>query len=196
MDPQPTNSWGAEAICPPRLCSPSLRVSSPLTISHLDVWDKRTNFKGKSSTCRTEANLIGQGSFSISSSRASKFATSQKASLSLRRWKSLSYLTQDGALQVLLSSTGAELRAALVESRACRATLVQRLWEVQIQLDKQTEQLRAWETQLQHSWTSTELLELRHRQLAESVRALEQQKDAAVLCLFKETQQRGELQEK
>lgn len=80
----------------------------------------------------------------------------------MRRWQSASRLAPEGAPRSL-SSQGAELRAALEESGMRRAELVQRLREAQGRLDSQTDLLKAKETQLHHSQSSTQLLDLKHK---------------------------------
>ncbi|KAM4618215.1 uncharacterized protein ACJ7VT_007616 [Polymixia lowei] len=93
-------------------------------------------------------------------------------------------------------SPGAELRAALEESSFRRAELVQRLREAHGRLDSQTDLLKSRDTQLNHSITTAQLLDMKHKQLAEAVSALEQEKEAAELSRFEESRQRGDLQEK
>lgn len=90
----------------------------------------------------------------------------------MRRWQSLSRLGPEGAPRSLPPSPGVELRAALMESGARRAELVQRLREAQERLDSQTDLLKARDTQLHRSHTSTQLLELRQKVKAGSVCAV------------------------
>ncbi|XP_061078534.1 trichohyalin-like [Conger conger] len=174
------------------------RASSPLTLSHLDMWDMKSPFRAQSPVWSSKEVMSGAGIFSThkASSPGSDSETSLRPGPGMRRWQSLSRLGPEGAPRSLSPSPGADLRAALMESGARRAELVQRLREAQERLDSQTELLKARDTQLQHSHTSTQLLELRQKQLADAVSALEQEKETAELCRFEESRRRGELQDK
>lgn len=77
-----------------------------------------------------------------------------------QRWQSASRLAPDGAPR---SHTEFELRNALEESSMRRTELIQKLREVHSCLDTQTDLLKAKETQLQHSQSSTQLLELKQK---------------------------------
>ncbi|XP_036391478.1 trichohyalin-like [Megalops cyprinoides] len=192
------DGWGSELGWSSRSQRKSFRASSPLSLSHLDMWDKRSHFKAHSSVWSNEGGVSGPGLFSShsSSSPGSDCEMSLRASSGMRRWQSLSRLAPDGAPRSLSPSPGAELRAALAESGARRAELVQRLREAQERLDSQTDLLKARDTQLHHSQTTAQLLELRHKQLADAVSALEQEKETAELCRFEESRRRSELQDK
>ncbi|KAJ8343450.1 hypothetical protein SKAU_G00307790 [Synaphobranchus kaupii] len=195
-----SDGWGSELGWMPRAHSQrqSFRASSPLCLAHLDIWDKKPHFKAQPSVWSSKEGVSGPGMFFThkSSSPGSDSEGSLRPSPGTRRWQSLSRLAPEGAPRSLSPSPGAELRAALVESGTRRAELVQRLREAQERLDSQTDLLKARDTQLHHSQTSTQLMELRHKQLAEAVSALEQEKEAAELCRFEESRRRGELQDK
>ncbi|KAM6960649.1 uncharacterized protein FYW47_009229 [Aplochiton taeniatus] len=126
----------------------------------------------------------------------SKASKRQSEPPGMRRWKSMSRLAPEGAPRSYSASPGAELRAALEESGFRRAELVQRLRDAHGRLDSQTDFLKAKDTQLQHTTTTSQILDMKHKQLAEAVSALEQEKDAAELSRFEESQRRGELQDK
>ncbi|KAG7473459.1 hypothetical protein MATL_G00096050 [Megalops atlanticus] len=192
------DGWGSELGWSSRSQRQSFRASSPLSLSHLDMWDKRSHFKAHSSVRSSEGGVSGPGLFSShsSSSPGSDCEMTLRASSGMRRWQSLSRLAPDGAPRSLSPSPGAELRAALAESGARRAELVQRLREAQERLDSQTDLLKARDTQLHHSQTTAQLLKLKHKQLADAVSALEQEKETAELCRFEESRRRSELQDK
>ncbi|KAJ8407796.1 hypothetical protein AAFF_G00268400 [Aldrovandia affinis] len=192
------DGWGSEFGWTSRAHRPSFGASGPLSLTHLDMWDKRSHFKTQSPVWNGDGGVTGPGLFSIhkTSSPGSDCELSLRSSPGGRRWQSLSRLGPEGAPRSLTPSPGAELRAALAESGARRAELVQRLREAQERLDTQTDLLRARDTQLQHSQTSAQLLELRHKQLADAVSGLEQEKETAELCRFEESRRRGELQDK
>lgn len=77
-----------------------------------------------------------------------------------QRWQSASRLAPDGAPR---SHSEFELRSALKESSVRRTELIQRLREVHSHLDTQTDLLKAKETQLQHSQSNAQLLELKQK---------------------------------
>lgn len=81
----------------------------------------------------------------------------------MRRWQSLSCLAPKGASRSFNQSPGSELRAALEESSIRRAELVQMLREAHEHLDSQTDLVRAKDTQLQHSLTTAQLLDMKHK---------------------------------
>lgn len=125
------------------------------------------------------------------------FSRQSDPGLGKRRWQSMSRLAPEGAPRSLSPvSPGVELRAALEESGFRRAELVQRLREAHGRLDSQTDLLKNRDTQLQHSSSTAQLLEMKHKQLADAVSALEQEKEAAELSRFEESRRRGELQDK
>ncbi|XP_035250896.1 paramyosin-like isoform X2 [Anguilla anguilla] len=174
------------------------RASSPLSLTHLDMWDKKAPLRAQSSVWSSKEGMPGGGLYYThkASSPGSDTEVSLRTSQGARRWQSLSRLAPEGAPRSLSPSPGAELRAALMESGARRAELIQRLREAQERLDSQTDLLKARDTQLHHSQTSTQLLELRQKQLADAVSSLEQEKETAELCRFEESRRRGELQDK
>ncbi|KAI1904305.1 hypothetical protein AGOR_G00004300 [Albula goreensis] len=190
--------FGGDLGWAPRTHKQLFRASSPLSLAHLDMWDKRSPFKSQSSLWSKDGGGSGSGLFPThrASSPGSDCEVSLRTSPGMRRWQSLSRLAPEGAPRSLSPSPGTELRVALAESGARRAELVKRLREAQERLDSQTDLLKARDTQLHHSQTSTQLLELRHKQLAEAVSALEQEKEAAELCRFEESRRRSELQDK
>ncbi|XP_031657395.1 golgin subfamily A member 6-like protein 22 isoform X3 [Oncorhynchus kisutch] len=178
-----------------------LRDSSPLVLTDLDMWDSRSHFKSQSlawsMACRTGGFLSKMSTGTSVNGRDSGFSRQSDPGLGKRRWQSMSRLAPEGAPRSLSPvSPGVELRAALEESGFRRAELVQRLREAHGRLDSQTDLLKNRETQLQHSSSTAQLLEVKHKQLADAVSALEQEKEAAELSRFEESRRRGELQDK
>ncbi|KAM9570466.1 uncharacterized protein ACWYII_043258 isoform 1-T2 [Salvelinus alpinus] len=178
-----------------------LRDSRPLVLTDLDMWDSRSHFKSQSSAW-SMAGMTGGFLSKMSTStsvngRDGGFSRQSDPGLGKRRWQSMSRLAPEGAPRSLSPvSPGVELRAALEESGFRRAELVQRLREAHGRLDSQTDLLKNRHTQLQHSSSTAQLLEMKHKQLADAVSALEQEKEAAELSRFEESRRRGELQDK
>nr|XP_046200066.1 trichohyalin-like isoform X3 [Oncorhynchus gorbuscha] len=178
-----------------------LRDSSPLVLTDLDMWDSRSHFKSQSlawsMACRTGGFLSKMSTGTSTNGRDSGFSRQSDPGLGKRRWQSMSRLAPEGAPRSLSPvSPGVELRAALEESGFRRAELVQRLREAHGRLDSQTDLLKNRDTQPQHSSSTAQLLEMKHKQLADAVSALEQEKEAAELSRFEESRRRGELQDK
>ncbi|XP_052322609.1 centrosome-associated protein CEP250-like isoform X5 [Oncorhynchus keta] len=178
-----------------------LRDSSPLVLTDLDMWDSRSHFKSQSlawsMACRTGGFLSKMSTGTSANGRDSGFSRQSDPGLGKRRWQSMSRLAPEGAPRSLSPvSPGVELRAALEESGFRRAELVQRLREAHGRLDSQTDLLKNRDPQPQHSSGTAQLLEMKHKQLADAVSALEQEKEAAELSRFDEGRRRGELQDK
>ncbi|XP_036816303.1 centrosome-associated protein CEP250 isoform X3 [Oncorhynchus mykiss] len=178
-----------------------LRDSSPLVLTDLDMWDSRSHFKSQSlawsMACRTGGFLSKMSTGTSANGRDSGFSRQSDPGLGKRRWQSMSRLAPEGAPRSLSPvSPGVELRAALEESGFRRAELVQRLREAHGRLDSQTDLLKNRDTQPQQSSSTAQLLEMKHKQLADAVSALEQEKEAAELSRFEESRRRGELQDK
>ena len=81
----------------------------------------------------------------------------------MRRWQSASRLAPDGAPRISVPTVGAELRTALEESGHRRAELVDRLREAQRRLDAQTDQLKAKDSELQHSLNAAQRMKLQQK---------------------------------
>ncbi|XP_042157820.1 trichohyalin isoform X2 [Oncorhynchus tshawytscha] len=177
-----------------------LRDSRPLVLTDLDMWDSRSHFKSQSlawsMACRTGGFLSKMSTGTSANGRDSGFSRQSDPGLGKRRWQSMSRLAPEGAPRSLSPvSPGVELRAALEESGFRRAELVQRLREAHGRLDSQTDLLKNRDAQPQHSSSTAQLLETKHK-LADAVSALEQEKEAAELSRFEESRRRGELQDK
>ncbi|XP_052453252.1 myosin-9-like [Carassius gibelio] len=114
----------------------------------------------------------------------------------MTRWSSTSRLAPEGAPRSHSSTEDFELRAALEESSTRRAELTQKLREARGHLDAQTDLLKTTGSQLQHSQSISNVLDMKHKQLSEAVSALEQDKEAAELSRFEESRRRGELHDK
>nr|XP_029524873.1 serine/threonine-protein kinase mrck-1-like [Oncorhynchus nerka] len=178
-----------------------LRDSSPLVLTDLDMWDSRSHFKSQSlawsMACRTGGFLSKMSTGTSANGRDSGFSRQSDPGLGKRRWQSMSRLAPEGAPRSLSPvSPGVELRAALEESGFRRAELVQKLREAHGRLDSQTDLLKNRDTQPQHGSSTAQLLEMKHKQLADAVSALEKEKEAAELSRFEESRRRGELQDK
>ncbi|XP_029909376.1 myosin-11 [Myripristis murdjan] len=190
-----TDDWDSEGHS--EIFRNSFRPTSPLSLTDLNMWDTRSRFTAQSSAWCGMASVSGSGFLSkVSTSVSGSSGNFRHKDPDMRRWQSLSCLAPKGASRSFNQSPGPELRAALEESSIRRAELVQMLREAHEHLDSQTDLVRAKDTQLQHSLTTAQLLDMKHKQLAEAVSALEQEKAAAELSRFEESRQRGELHEK
>ncbi|XP_048014449.1 hyaluronan mediated motility receptor-like isoform X3 [Megalobrama amblycephala] len=171
----------------------SLRSLSPLALSDLDFWDRRSGFKARKSPAWSCMGLPGS---TLRSKISTSTLDSQKLKGSLGMTRSASRLAPEGAPRSHSSAEDFELRAALEESSMRRAELVQRLREAKGHLDTQTDLLKSKGSQLQQSQSISNILEMKHKQLSEAVSALEQDKEAAELSRFEESRRRGELHDK
>ncbi|XP_062848661.1 centrosome-associated protein CEP250 [Trichomycterus rosablanca] len=172
----------------------SFRSTSPISFSEFDLLEKSL-FKPRSSAL--SVGLLGSGHHSkISTSSIGSQRKMKQSELSgSQRWQSVSRLAPEGASQAQ-SSQELELQAALKESSIQRTELVQKLRETHGHLDAQTDLLKTKESQLQQCQSTTQLLELRHKQLKKTLNALEQQKKAADLSCVEESSHLAELQDK
>ncbi|XP_010881934.2 trichohyalin isoform X3 [Esox lucius] len=177
------------------------RDSSPLSLADLDMWDSRSHFKSQS-TAWSAASFTGGFSSKISTSTIgsgidSVFGRQSDPGLCKRRRQSgLHTPAGDAFWSMSPVSPGPELRAALEESSFRRAELVQRLREAHGRLDSQTDLMKIREPTLQPGRSTAQILELKHKQLADAVSVLEQEKELAELDRFEDTRRRGELQDK
>ncbi|KAK9952430.1 hypothetical protein ABG768_018270 [Culter alburnus] len=171
----------------------TLRSLSPLALSDLDFWDRRSGFKARKSPAWSCMGLPGSA---LRSKISTSTLDSQKLKGSLGMTRSASRLAPEGAPRSHSSAEDFELRAALKESSMRRAELVQRLREAKGHLDTQTDLLKSKGSQLQQSQSISNILEMKHKQLSEAVSALEQDKEAAELSRFEESRRRGELHDK
>ncbi|XP_066558117.1 myosin-7B [Amia ocellicauda] len=182
---------------------PSLRSSSPLSLSLLESPERRRSPMKAQASHWSASSVPGldyletthRGLYSTYSSCGSEGCVDDLDNPGPKRWHSLSRLAPEGAPRPL-SPPGPELRTALAESGARRAELVRQLREAHSRLEEQTEHLRSRDSQLEASQAGTELLNLKHKQLALAVSALEEEKATAELCRFEESRRRGELQDK
>ncbi|MCI4381878.1 hypothetical protein PGIGA_G00257050 [Pangasianodon gigas] len=171
----------------------SFRSSNPILLSEFDSWEKSL-FKSRSSALSCVGVSRSDHSSKIStSSIGGQCGMKHSESPARQRWKSASRLAPDGAPR---SHSEFELRSALEESSMRRTELIQRLREVHSRLDSQTDLLKAKETQLQHSQSTTQRLELKHKQLAKALSVVEEQKEAAELSCFEESCRSADLQDK
>ncbi|XP_056307259.1 trichohyalin-like [Danio aesculapii] len=173
----------------------TLRSLSPLALSDLDFWDGRSFLK----TWKSPAwSCVGFSGSPLNSKISKSTLGSQrhKDSLGIKRWSSASRLAPEGAPRSHSSAEDFELRAALEESRMKRAELVQRLREARGHLDAQTDLLRTKGFQLQQSKSLRNLLDIKHKQLSEAVKVLEQDKGAAEMSRFEDSRRRRELNDK
>ncbi|KAL0968694.1 hypothetical protein UPYG_G00270310 [Umbra pygmaea] len=163
------------------------------------MWDTRSHFKSQSTAWSVTSMTGGfRAEMSPSTSDISRDGIfSSDRGLDKKDCQSGSRSAPEGAPRSLSRvPIGAELPAALEESSFRRAELVQRLREAHERLDSQTDLMKIRETQLQHGGNVRQLLELKHKQLADAVSALEQEKEEAELSRFEETRRSGELQDK
>lgn len=94
------------------------------------------------------------------SSTGNQCGINHSESSARQRWQSVSRLAPDGAPR---SHSEFELRSALEESIMRRTELIQRLREANSCLDTQTDLLKAKESQLQHSQSTTQHLERKQK---------------------------------
>ncbi|KAK6317762.1 hypothetical protein J4Q44_G00110530 [Coregonus suidteri] len=199
------DDWGGElgglGVKPSRHSLIPLGDSCPLALADLNMWDSRSHFKSQSAAwsvaCMTGGFLSKISTSTSGNGRDGGFNRQSDPGMGKRRWQSMSRLAPECTPRSLAPvSPGAELRAALEESGFRRTELVQRLREAHGRLDSQTDLLKNRDTQLLHSSSSAQLLEMKHKHLADAVSALEQEKEAAELSRFEESRRRGELQDK
>ncbi|KAB5565729.1 hypothetical protein PHYPO_G00244880 [Pangasianodon hypophthalmus] len=171
----------------------SFRSSNPILLSEFDLWEKSL-FKSRSSalSCVGVSRLDHSSKISTSSI-GGQCRMKHSESPARQRWKSASRLAPDGAPR---SHSEFGLRSALEEGSMRRTELIQRLREVHSRLDTQTDLLKTKETQLQHSQSNTQCLELKHKQLAKALSVVEEQKEAAELSHFEESCRSADLQDK
>ncbi|XP_058264489.1 golgin subfamily A member 6-like protein 7 isoform X2 [Hemibagrus wyckioides] len=169
----------------------SFRSSNPI-LSEFDLWEKSL-FKSRSSalSCVGVSRSV-HSSKTSTSSIGGQCGMKHSESAARQRWQSASRLAPDGAPR---SHSEFELRSALEESSMRRTELIQRLREAHGRLDTQTDLLKAKESQLQHSQSTTQLLE-RKQKLAKALTVVEEQKEAAELSRFEESCRSADLQDK
>ncbi|XP_047015856.1 interaptin isoform X2 [Ictalurus punctatus] len=169
------------------------RSSNHILLSEFDLWEKSL-FKSQSSALSCVGVSRSDHSSKIStSSIGSQCGMKHSETAARQRWQSASRRAPDGAPR---SHSEFEKRNALEESSMRRTELIQRLREVYSRLDTQTDLLKAKESQLQHSQSTTQLLELKHKQLAKALSVVEEQKEAAELGRFEESCRSTDLQDK
>ncbi|XP_047015855.1 interaptin isoform X3 [Ictalurus punctatus] len=168
------------------------RSSNHILLSEFDLWEKSL-FKSQSSALSCVGVSRSDHSSKIStSSIGSQCGMKHSETAARQRWQSASRRAPDGAPR---SHSEFEKRNALEESSMRRTELIQRLREVYSRLDTQTDLLKAKESQLQHSQSTTQLLELKHK-LAKALSVVEEQKEAAELGRFEESCRSTDLQDK
>ncbi|KAF5907537.1 paramyosin-like isoform X1, partial [Clarias magur] len=171
----------------------SLGSLKPILLSEFDSWEKSL-FKSQSSALScVGVSRSGNNSKISTSFGGSQCGVKHSESAARQRWQSASRRAPDGTPR---SSSELELRSALQESSMRRTELIERLREVHSCLDTQTEQLKSKEIQLQHSQNTTQLLELKQKQLAKALSVLEEQKEAAEQSRFEESCRSTDLQDK
>ncbi|GAA6100269.1 centrosome-associated protein CEP250 [Tachysurus ichikawai] len=170
----------------------SFRSSNPI-LSEFDLWEKSL-FKSQSSALSCVGLSRSDHNSKIStSSTGNQCGINHSESSARQRWQSVSRLAPDGAPR---SHSEFELRSALEESIMRRTELIQRLREANSCLDTQTDLLKAKESQLQHSQSTTQHLERKQKQLAKALSVVDEQKEAAELSCFEESCHSSDLQEK
>ncbi|XP_074490423.1 uncharacterized protein LOC141767075 isoform X1 [Sebastes fasciatus] len=172
--------------------------TSPFSLtSDLDMWDTKSRFTAQTSAWCGMAAVSGTGFLSnVSTSTSGSTGGFRQNDPGLRKWQSLSHLAPEGATRPFRPSPGAELRAARGESSFRQAEGVQWLQGAHERLDTHLDRLRARNSQLSYNITAAQLLDMKHKQLSETMGALEQQKEAVELSQFEKSRQRGELHEK
>ncbi|KAK5902046.1 hypothetical protein CesoFtcFv8_007343 [Champsocephalus esox] len=174
---------------------PSYRSSSPFSLSDLDMWDTKSRFTAQSSAWCGTATVSGTGFLSdVSSSTSGSTGGFRQSDPSLRKWQSLSHLAPECVTQPFPPSPG--LRFARGESSFRQAEGAHWLQDAHKHLDTQLDRLRMRNSPLSHNITASQLLDMKHKQLSETLATLEQEKEAAELIQFEKSHQRRALQEK
>ncbi|KAM7003504.1 uncharacterized protein LKV04_004561 [Tautogolabrus adspersus] len=164
----------------------SCRSSSPFSLTDLDMWDNRSQFTAQTSTWCGMAAVSGTGCLSkVSTSTCGSTGGFRQNDPGLRKWQSLSHL--EAATRPFPPSPGDELRAARGECSLRQSEAGRWMQDVHERLDTQ---LRNRKSQLSYNKTTTQLLDMKHKQLSEAMTAFNLEKEAA------EFSRRGELREK
>lgn len=173
---------------------PTCRSSSPFSLTDLDMWDTKSRFTAQSSAWCGMAAVSGSGFLSkVNTSTSGSTSGFRQNGPGMRRWQSLSYLAPEGAPRSFL---GAELRAAQGESSYRQSELMEWMRDVYERLDTQLDLLRSRDAQLNYNISTAQLLDMKHKQQAEAMSALEQENEAAELSPFEKSWQRRELRKK
>ncbi|XP_010766355.1 cingulin isoform X3 [Notothenia coriiceps] len=176
---------------------PSYRSSSPFSLSDLDMWDTKSRFTAQSSAWCGSATVSGTGFLSdVSSSTSGSTGGFRQSDPGLRKWQSLSHLAPECATQPFPPSPGSVLRFARGESSFRQAEGAHWLQDAHKRLDTQLDRLRMRNSPLSHNITASQLLDMKHKQLSETLATLEQEKEAAELSQFEKSHQRRALQER
>nr|XP_055048089.1 trichohyalin isoform X2 [Misgurnus anguillicaudatus] len=165
----------------------ALRSSSPIAFSDLDFWDNKMS---------SAWSCIGLSGSNHRSEISSQYGQESRGSLGMQRWSSGSRLAPEGAPRSHSTTEDFKLKADLEKSCLRRAELIQKLRETKSHLEAQTDLLKTKETQLQQSHNISHFLELKHKQLSETVSVLQQDRKAADESRFEESRRRTELQDK
>ncbi|KAK5927827.1 hypothetical protein CgunFtcFv8_012943 [Champsocephalus gunnari] len=174
---------------------PSYRSSSPFSLSDLDMWDTKSRFTAQSSAWCGTATVSGTGFLSdVSSSTSGSTGGFRQSDPGLRKWQSLSHLAPECVTQPFPPSPG--LRFARGESSFRQAEGAHWLQDAHKHLDTQLDRLRMRNSPLSHNITASQLLDMKHKQLSQTLATLEQEKEAAELIQFEKSHQRRALQEK
>ncbi|XP_053496869.1 golgin subfamily A member 4 isoform X2 [Ictalurus furcatus] len=186
------NDWEWDSDLSSQEVRNPFRSSNPILLSEFNLWEKSL-FKSRSSALSCVRVSQSDHSSKIStSSIGGQCGMKHSETAARQRWQSASRRAPDGAPR---SHSEFEIRNALEESSMRRTELIQRLREVHSRLDTQTDLLKAKESQLQHSQSTTQLLELKHK-LAKALSVVEEQKEAAELSRFEESCRSTDLQDK
>ncbi|XP_042266922.1 myosin-11-like isoform X3 [Thunnus maccoyii] len=170
---------------------PTCRSSSPFSLTDLDMWDTKSRFTAQSSAWCGMAAVSGSGFLSkVNTSTSGSTSGFRQNGPGMRRWQSLSYLAPEGAPRSFL---GAELRAAQGESSYRQSELMEWMRDVYERLDTQLDLLKSRDAQLNYNISTAQLLDMKHKQQAEAMSALEQENEAAELSPFEKSWQRREL---
>ncbi|XP_063766269.1 interaptin-like isoform X3 [Eleginops maclovinus] len=176
---------------------PSYRSSSPFSLPDLDMWDTKSHFTAQSSAWCGSATVSGTGFLSeVSSSTSGSTGGFRQSDPSLRKWQSLSHLVPESATRLFPPSPGSGFRAARGESSFRQAEGAHWLQSAHKRLDTQQDRLRTRNSHLSQNITAAQLLDMKHKQLSETLATLEQEKEAAEFLQFEKSHQRRELQEK
>eukprot|EP00064_Thunnus_orientalis_P002625 superscaffoldBa00000198_g2632 len=158
------------------------------------MWDTKSRFTAQSSAWCGMAAVSGSGFLSkVNTSTFGSTSGFRQNGPGMRRWQSLSYLAPEGAPR---SFPGAELRAAQGESSYRQSELMEWMRDVYERLDTQLDLLRSRDAQLNYNISTAQLLDMKHKQQAEAMSALEQENEAAELSPFEKSWQRRELRKK
>ncbi|KAM3608947.1 uncharacterized protein V6R79_007332 [Siganus canaliculatus] len=163
----------------------------------LDIWDIKSRFSEQTSAWCGMASMTGTGFFSeVSGSTCGDTNDFRLRDPNLKRHSSSSCLAPEASTPSLPTSPRPQLRAAQDAGSFGQMEMWQRLQDAHRHLDIQLDRLTTRNSELSANITATQLFDMKHRQLSEAMRALEQEKQGDEVSISEKSQQCGTLHEK